>query len=109
MWYNKGTTSNRMLVTKGVKKMDKDYLESYLQELEKREEYQDLKSKRKREWLKTRLVIHIAKKWYRYTTKVGRLLYDLVQYLDLEDSLEELGFYIDEERKISRFSNLDND
>lgn len=95
MWYNKGTTSNRMLVIIN-KEFNMNSLDLFLEMLEKKEELAEIKIQRRREWVRTHLIRYIAKRWYKYRTHVGRYLDLMIRYLDMETALEEAGFIIED-------------
>lgn len=71
-------------------------LDLFLEMLEKKEELEEIKIQRRREWVRTHLIRFIAKKWYKYHTHVGRYLEVLIRYLDMGTALEEAGFIIEE-------------
>lgn len=73
-----------------------DGLDLYLQELEAKDKLKDLRYQKREEWIKTHLILHVAKRWYKYRTRVGKLLSWLIKFMEMETDLEESGFLIED-------------
>lgn len=73
-----------------------DGLDLYLQELEAKDKLKDLRYQKREEWIKTHLILHVAKRWYKSRTRVGKLLSWLIKFMEMETDLEESGFLIED-------------
>lgn len=73
-----------------------DGLDLYLQELEAKDKLKDLRYQKREEWIKTHLILHVAKRWYKSRTSVGKLLSWLIKFMEMETDLEESGFLIED-------------